>query len=29
VARLAPGERVDRLRTCVEAGIRIAADGGP
>jgi hypothetical protein len=29
VARLAPSERVDRLRTCVEAGIRIAADGGP
>jgi hypothetical protein len=28
VARLAPDERRDRLRTCVEAGIRIAADEG-
>jgi len=29
VARLAPAERQDRMRTCVEAGIRIAADGKP
>jgi hypothetical protein len=29
VARLAPCERKDRLRTCVEAGIRLAADEGP
>jgi hypothetical protein len=29
VGRLAPGERTDRLRTCVEAGIRIAADERP
>jgi uncharacterized protein DUF6931 len=29
VARLAPDQRQDRLRTCVEAGIRIAAEEEP
>jgi hypothetical protein len=29
VARVDPGERLARLRMCVEAGIRIAADGSP
>lgn len=28
VARVTPGERQERLRTCVEAGIRIAAEEG-
>jgi hypothetical protein len=28
VARVAPGERTERLRTCVDAGIRIAAEEG-
>jgi uncharacterized protein DUF6931 len=29
VARVAPGERQERLRACIDAGIRIAADEGP